>query len=119
MKVADLHIALEACGLSRNGLKAVLIYRLKAAMGRGVPLIEDRPAVEVQNSAGNDFHPTDYWKEIHPSGDDIDESIMNADGMRFRAPTTTTEEHEADCANRPKNRNSAETFDRIPFTAPC
>ena len=59
----------------------------------------------MQNSAGNDFHPTDYWKEIHPSGDDIDESIMNVDGMRFRAPNTTTEEHEADCANRPKKRN--------------
>ena len=91
MKVADLRIALEAHGLLKNGLKTVLMYQLKAAVGRGVPLIEDRPAVEVQNSAGNDFHPTAYWKEIHPSGDDIDESIMNVDGMRFRDPTTTTE----------------------------
>ena len=119
MKVADLRIALEAHGLLKNGLKTVLMYQLKAAVGRGVPLIEDRPAVEVQNSAGNDLHPTDYWKEIHPSGDDIDESIMHVDEMRFRAPTTTTEEHEADCANRPKKRNYSETFDRSPFTAPC
>ena len=117
MKVADLRIALEARGLSKNGLKTVLIYRMKASVGREVPLIEDRPAVEVQNSAGNDFHPTAYWKEIPSSGDDIDELIMNVDGMRFRAPTTTTEEHEADCANRTKNRNYAETFDRSPFTA--
>ena len=57
----------------------------------GIPLIEYRPDLEVQNSAGNDFHPTDYWKETHPSGDEIDESIMNVYGMRFRAPTTTTE----------------------------
>ena len=38
--------------------------------------------------------------------------------MRFRALTTTTEEHEADCANRPKNKNYAETVDQSPFTAP-
>ena len=118
MKVPYLCIALQARGLSRNGLKTVLIYQLKAAVGRGVPLIEDRPAVEVQNSAGNDFHPSTYWKEIHSSGDDIDESIMDVDGMRFRAPTTTTEENEADCANRTKKRNYAETFDRSTFTTP-
>ena len=82
-------------------------------------MIEYQPDVEVQNSAGNDFHPTSYWKDIHPSGDDIDESIMNVNGMRFRDPTTTTEEHESYCANRPKKRNYAETFDRSLFTAPC
>ena len=73
----------------------------------------------MQNSAGNDFHPAAYWKEIDPSGDDIDEFIMNVDGMRFRAPTTTEEEHEADFSNPPKEINYADTFDRSPFTAPC
>ena len=48
-------------------------------------MIEDRPAVEVQNIAGNDFNPTAYRKEINPSGDDIYELIMNVDGMRFKA----------------------------------
>ena len=43
----------------------------------------------MQNSSGNDFHPTAYWKEIDPPGDYIDELIMNVDGMRFRDPTTT------------------------------
>ena len=73
----------------------------------------------MQNSSGNYFHPNAYWKDIDPSGDDIDELIMNYDGMRFRAPTTTAEEHEADCANWPKKRNYAETFYRIPFTTTC
>ena len=118
MKFVDLRIALKARGISRNGLKTVLIYLLKAAVGRGFPLIEYRPAVEVQNIAGNYFHPTAYLKELHPSGDDIDESIMNVDGMRFRALTTTTEEHEADFANRLKKRNYADTFDRSLFAAP-
>ena len=44
---------------------------------------------------------------------------MNVDGMRFRALTTTAEEHEADCANRPKKRKYSETFNQSPFTAPC
>ena len=35
MKVSDLRIALEARGLSKNGLKTVLIDRLKAAVGGG------------------------------------------------------------------------------------
>ena len=35
MKVADLRIALEASGLSKNGLKTVLIDRLKASVGGG------------------------------------------------------------------------------------
>ena len=35
MKVADVRIALEARGLSKNGLKAVLVDRLKAAVGGG------------------------------------------------------------------------------------
>ena len=61
MKVADLRIELEARGLSKNGLQKFLIDRLKAAVGEGVPLIEYRPAVEVQNSAGNDFRPNSYW----------------------------------------------------------
>ena len=39
MKVADLIIAIEARGLSKNGLKTVLIDRLKAAAGEGVTLI--------------------------------------------------------------------------------
>ena len=118
MKVADLRIALEARGLLKNGLKTALIDQLKAEVGEGVPFIEDRTAVKVQNSDVNDFHTTTYWKEIDPSADDIDESIMNVDGMRFRAPTTTSEEHEADCANRPKKKNYAETFNRSPFIAP-
>ena len=61
MKVADLRIALEARGLSNNGLNKFLIDRLKSAVGEGVPLVEYKPAVEVKNSAGNDFHPTAYW----------------------------------------------------------
>ena len=56
----------------------------------------------VENTAGTDFHPSSYWKEIDTDGEDIDESIMNVDGIQFRAPTTSAEEHDAQYANRPK-----------------
>ena len=104
MKVSELRNALHARGLSKNGLKAVLLDRLKAAVAEGVPLVADRPAVEVENTAGTDFHPSAYWKEIDPDGEDIDESIMNVDGIQFRAPTTSAEEHDAQYANRPKKK---------------
>ena len=35
--------------------------------------------------------------------------------MRFRAPTTTEIEHNADCPDRPKKRNYSQTFDCMPF----
>ena len=41
----------------------------------------DRSAVEVENSAGTEFHASFYWKEINPAGEDLDESIMNVDGI--------------------------------------
>ena len=44
---------------------------------------------------------------------------MNVGGVRFRAPTKTAEEHEADFANCPKKKNYAETFNQSPFTTPC
>lgn len=118
MKVSELRTALEVRGLPKNGLKTVLVDRLKGAVAEGVPLVADRPAVEVENTAGPDFHPSAYWKEMSPDGDDIDESIMNVDGIQFRAPTTSAEEHNAQNPNRPKKRNYAEIFDRSPFTSP-
>ena len=104
MKVSELRNALHARGLSKNGLKAVLLDRLKAAVAEGVPLVVDQPAVDVENTAGTDFHPSAYWKEIDPDGEDIDESIMNVDGIQFRAPTTSAEEHDAQYTNRPKKK---------------
>ena len=41
MKVAELPAALQAHGLSKNGLKSILFDRLKAAIAEGVPLVAD------------------------------------------------------------------------------
>ena len=71
----------------------------------------------MENSAGTDFHPSAYWKEIDPNGEEIDKSIMNVGGHQFRAPTTSAADHDGQYADAPKKRNYAEQFDWSPFTA--
>ena len=102
MKVSELRAALQARGLPKNGLKSILLDRLKAAIAEGVPLVTNRPAVEVENSAGTDFHPSAYWKEIDPNGEEIDEFIMDVDGHQFRAPTTSAGDHDGQYADASK-----------------
>ena len=41
MKVDELRNALQTCGLSKHGLKAVLFDHLKVAVAKGVPLVAD------------------------------------------------------------------------------
>ena len=61
MKVAELRNELSCRGLSKNGLKAVLVDRLKDAIAKKLPLMSKRPLVEVANTAGDGFHPSVYW----------------------------------------------------------
>ena len=53
---------------------------------------------------------------MKPGEEDIDESIMEVEGTRFREPTRTEAEHNAQHHDRPKKRNYDEQFDRAPFT---
>ena len=62
MKVAELQVYLLARGMSKNGLKAVLINLLKTAVAQGVTILQDLPVVEIKNSAGNVFRSGAYWK---------------------------------------------------------
>jgi len=117
MKVVELRLELEKRGISKNGLKADLVGRLKEAVAKNVPLLEDRPEVEVANSAGIGFEPGAYWQLMEQEGEELDESFMEVDGVVFRAPTTTEEEHLSDFAHKPKKRNYSMTFDRLPFIA--
>ena len=43
---------------------------------------------------------------------------MNVEGVIFRAPTTTDDEHAVVFMDRPRRRNCEDTFDRTAFTAP-
>ena len=86
-------------------------------MAQKVPLLVDRPANEVENTAGNGFDGGAYWHLLEPEGPELDESFMEVEGIRFRAPTTTEEEHNANHPQRPKKRNYSQTFDRMPFVS--
>ena len=46
--------------MSKNGLKNVLIQRLKEAVKNNVQLLEARPDDEVQNLAGDGFDGNSY-----------------------------------------------------------
>ena len=71
-KVAELRSALQACGMSRNGLKTVLIDRLKTSVSKGIAILQDRQLEEIENSAGDVFHTGTYWKELEKAGPDMD-----------------------------------------------
>ena len=117
MKVSELRVELERRGMSKNGLKAVLIQRLKEAVSQKVPLLTDRPDDEVANNAGDGFDGGAFWQLLEPEGPELDESCMEVDGVRFRAPTTTELEHNSNHPDRPKKRNYSATFDRSPFVS--
>ena len=115
MKVVELRTHLEKRGMSKSGLKVVLIARLKEAITQNVTLLIDRPSHEVTNHAGNGFDGGAYWSLLTPQDEDIDESVMQVDGIRFREPTRTEAEHQAQHPDAQKKRNYSETFDRDPF----
>ena len=103
MKVVELRQELEPRGVSKNGLKKVLIERLKEAIRNRVGLLSNRPDVEVANIAGEGFSPGSYWKLIEPDeSDEVDKSVMHIDEIHFRAPTTTVEEHNSNFNNDQK-----------------
>ena len=85
LKVVELRQELESRGVSKNGLKKVLIERLKEAIRNRVGLLSDRPGVEVANIAGEGFSPGSYWKLLEPDeSDEVDESVMHIYGIYFR-----------------------------------
>lgn len=92
MKVLELRKELGKRGLSKNGVKNMLIARLTEGIEKGVTLLSERPEIEVKNRAGIDFEGGAYWKLLDSKGPEIDESIMEVEGRSFRVPTTTEEE---------------------------
>ena len=116
MKVMELRSALQERGITKNGLKAVLVSRLEEAVEKNVPLIQNCTPEVIENRAGGDFAAGAYWKKIDTEAEVIDEEV-NVDGIRFRGPTVPAVEHKnTTFEDRPKKRNYSDTFDRRPFT---
>ena len=57
MKVKDLRDALSKRGVNKAGLKGELVRKLKEAVATGVPMMENRPAEVINNTAGDMFDP--------------------------------------------------------------
>ena len=53
MKVKDLRDALSKRGVNKDGLKGELVRKLNKALSTGVPMMENRPAEVINNTAGN------------------------------------------------------------------
>ena len=47
MKVAELYVALQARGMSKTGIKAVLVDRLKTIAADSVEILQDCPVPEI------------------------------------------------------------------------
>ena len=117
MKVLELGIALQDRGISKHGLKTVLVDRLKDAVAKGVKFLDAIPADEVANRAGDSFTPGAYWKLLNQSEEEVDEGEMMVDGLYVRAPTAS-EKDDPNNPRRLKKRNYPDTFDCSPFIAP-
>ena len=64
MKVAEIRVALQARRISNNGLKEVLIDRLKTAVAEDVAILQDHPVEEIENSASDVLNPVNYRKKL-------------------------------------------------------
>ena len=83
MNVKDLIDSLSKRGVNKAGLRGELVRKLKEAVATGVPMMENRPAELINNTANDTFYPGAYWEELHTVGYAIDESIMNVEGGNF------------------------------------
>ena len=114
MKVSELREHLKKRGLAINGLKAVLVERLKEAVKNNVPLLKEGEggrATDEGNLAKDEcFPPGSHWELMEATGEEIEED-MNVGGIQFVGPTEQLEEINLG----QKKRNFTETFDRAPF----
>ena len=117
MKVAVLRNELSLRGLLKNGLKAVLVDRLKDAIAKKLPLMSKRPLVEVANTAGDGFQLGVYWEEITADGEFIDKSVMEVNVVSSRAPTTSEAEHTASATFEDQPKKFSFAFDLNPFVS--
>ena len=115
MKVKDMINALSKRGVNKAGLKGELVRKLNEAVATGVPMMKNRPAEVINNTARDMFDPGAYWEELHTVGDAIYESIMNVEGDNVLAPTVPAHEHNARFEGRPPKKNYDVQFDRPPF----
>ena len=78
----ELQSALQARGMTTNGLKAVLVPRLEDAVEKNATLIQNRAPEVIEHRAGGEFASGAYWNKLDPEAELIDEEV-NVDVIRF------------------------------------
>ena len=106
LRVSQLRTELKKRGLSAAGLKEPLVARLKEAIQKGTPIIQNLDENKA-NTAGDAFTPGAHWELLECDGEYINESIPRG----FRAPTVPSGENAT-----VKKRNYKVKFDRMAFT---
>ena len=48
-----------------------MIDRLKTAVSEGIAILQYCPVAEIENIAGDVFHPGAYWKELEQAVPDM------------------------------------------------
>ena len=106
MKVPELREELKKRGLSTKGNKAAYVDRMKDAIEKGLPLLENLTTEKVNNLAGDSFSPGAHWEPLVCEGEYINETLPN----HFRYPTVPEGERSS-----VKKRNFNQKFDRMVF----
>ena len=107
LSVNALKEELKNRGLNVRGLKVVLQGRLKDAIEKGVPLIQNMSKEKIANMAADAFSLGAYWEELECDGEYVLDQIPH----EFNAPTVPTGEIQT-----VRKRNYKQNFDRMVFT---
>ena len=111
MKVAELKEELAKRGQSTQGLKAVLLERLKEALAKHLPVLTGADQSARTNDDLKGFAATARWKPLVPQEVAVPEpqNIVTT----LHAPTVSRQ----DASFLPQKHNFVEVFDREPFVA--
>ena len=89
------------------GKKNDLVERMREALEKRLPLLQNLSKEKEKNLAGDSFSPGAYWSVLECDGEFVDENTPDG----FRAPTVPDGENSS-----VKKRNYTQRFDRMVFT---
>ena len=119
MKVSELKEALGARNLSKNGVKAVLISRLKQAVANGMGVVENINPNIISNMAGENFEPMAHWELLTPDTNSVvEENLRDSDGYEFYAPIASGAARAEPSSGHALKMNYREYFERPKFLQP-
>ena len=119
MKVSELKDALGARNLAKNGVKAVLISRLKQAVANGMANVDNIDPNVISNMAGENFEPMAHWELLIPdSSSVVSDNLRDSDGHQFYAPIASGAAREEPSSGHALKMNCWKNFGGPKFLQP-